>query len=300
MCLVWGQTDAEVAIMDVEKSRKILDELTEAHSLIQPQFWGEPLLIPQLKERIRDMRSRGLSIALNTNGLTLSDKVAEMLIEEGVGAVMVSIDATTPATLQVIRGVKQLHKIEDAVYRLMRVRGDKDKPRIGVSFTVQKENQHEEHEFIHRWAGVVDVVRIGEVFVGDTFPDAAPQRKRVPCPVLYDTLPIRNDGQAVICCLDPGGATDMGNVFEEGVAAVWHGEAFTKARKAHEEERWDDVPFCKNCNGWARYTYSEEIKGNLLIRRSPIYTYYNAIDRLDNWRPEIRGAHPGPHAIVNE
>ena len=81
----------------------------------------------------------------------------------------------------------------------------------------------------------------------------------------------------------------MGNVFQDGVKEVWHGEGYTRARRLHEAGDWDAIPFCKNCDVWAGYAYEEEVKGNLLIRRSPQFCYYNRIDRLESWGDHLRG-----------
>jgi hypothetical protein len=86
----------------------------------------------------------------------------------------------------------------------------------------------------------------------------------------------------------------MGNVFKEGLSAVWQGEAFAKVRYFHETGQWDKVPFCKGCNGWAQYEFEEEVRDGLLIRRSPQYTYYNKIERLKNWKGNLVGGHPAP------
>ncbi len=65
-------------------------------------------------------------------------------------------------------------------------------------------------------------------------------------------------GSVRLCCLDGVRATDMGNVFENSVHEIWQGEEFAKARYYHETAQWDKVPFCKGCNGWAQYEYTEE------------------------------------------
>ena len=95
---------------------------------------------------------------------------------------------------------------------------------------------------------------------------------------------MHNDGAVTICCLDGFKTTNVGNVFDEGVKAVWNGEEFAKVRYYHETGQWDKVPFCTNCNGWAQYEYEEEVRDGLLIRRSPEFTYYNRIERLKNWK----------------
>jgi MoaA/NifB/PqqE/SkfB family radical SAM enzyme len=289
MCPVWGSDDDNAidgvkGIMDAAASEKLLDEIAPAHPLIQPNMYGEPLLVPHLRERLKGIKARGISIAFNTNGLTLDDDLAKFMVDIELDSIFFSIDATSRTSLEKIRGIDKLEKVEAAVFRMLAARGDRVLPRIGVSFTLQEANKHEEQEFVERWSGIVDCVRISLLFEKGTFPGMAGQGKRLPCPTLYKTLPVHNDGTVTICCLDGFKDTNVGNVFKDGVKAVWHGEEFAKVRYYHETGQWDKVPFCANCNGWAQYEFKEEVRDGLLIRRSPEHTYYNRIDRLDNWK----------------
>lgn len=305
MCTVWGSGDDSAidsvsGSMDMAASRRILDELAAAAPLIQPNMYGEPLLAPNLRQRITDMKQRGMSIAMNTNGLTLSDSLAQFFVDQKIDSVMFSIDAVTKETLKKIRGIDKLEKLENAVLRMLRIRGELAQPRIGVSFTIQDNNRHEVDAFVKRWIGTVDVVRMGIIFLDGTFPDMDTPPKRTPCPALYNTMPIHNDGAVTICCLDGFKQTNVGNVFEQGVATVWQGEEFAKVRYYHETDQWEKVPFCRNCNGWAQYDMEEEIRDGMLIRRSPQYTYYNKIARLKNWQGPLLGGHPVPPASLVE
>src|SRR5258705_9674362 len=77
MCPVWGSDDDEAidsvkGIMNVDAARRMLDEMMAAKPLVQPSMYGDPLLIPDLRAGITDMKSRGMTIAFNTNGLTLN------------------------------------------------------------------------------------------------------------------------------------------------------------------------------------------------------------------------------------
>lgn len=299
MCTVWGSDDDEgidsvKGVMDINESKKILDELMSVSPLIQPNMYGEPLLAPNLKDQILNMKKRGMSVAMNTNGLTLTDELADFFVEHEVDSVMFSIDATTRETLKKIRGIHKLEKIENAVFRMLKARGDNVKPRIGVSFTIQDDNKHEEEDFVKKWVGVVDVVRMGVIFIDGTFPDMKTPDVRQPCPALYNTIPIHNDGVVTICCLDGFKETNVGNVFKDGIEKVWNGEELTKVRYYHETGQYDKVPFCSKCNGWAQYDFKEEVDDGILIRKSPQYTYYNKISKLDNWKDQLLGGHPEP------
>jgi MoaA/NifB/PqqE/SkfB family radical SAM enzyme len=299
MCPVWGVgDDDEIAsvtgIMPLERARRLLDEVASTRPMIAPSVYGEPLLIPNMRQIFADMKRLGMAIAMNTNGLTLSESTAQFFVDLRLDSIMFSIDAVTPQTLKKIRGIDKLQKIESAVFRMMKIRGEAEYPRIGVSITVQDDNRHELDAFLRRWVGVVDVVRTGNVFKDGTFPDLVAKGERQPCPAIYKTMPIHNDGSVRLCCLDGFRATDMGNVFETSVDEVWQGEAFAKVRYYHETAQWDQVPFCKPCNGWAQYDYEEEIRDGLLIRRSPEFTYYNRIDRLAAWKGNLLGGHQPP------
>jgi len=299
MCPVWGSADNDAiesvkGVMDLKASRRVLDEITAARPLIQPNMYGEPLLAPNLRERLADMKARGLTIAMNTNGLTLTDDLARFMVEVKVDSISFSIDAISREALLKIRGIDKLEKIEAAVFRMLAARGDKTFPRVSVSMTLQDANAHEEQAFVERWVGLVDCVRVGLIFENGTFPDMEVPEKRLPCPSLYQTMPIHNDGAVTACCLDGFKLTNLGNVFERGVQEVWQGEEFAKLRYFHETGQWDKVPICKDCNGWAQYEFEEEVRDGLLIRRSPQFTYYNRIDRLENWQGRLLGGHSAP------
>ncbi|TMI79765.1 MAG: hypothetical protein E6H04_09960, partial [Bacillati bacterium ANGP1] len=93
MCPVWGSPDNEaidsvVGVMDVEASRRLLDEIAVAKPLVQPNLYAEPLLAPKLRERLLEMKTRGLAVAMNTNGLTLTDDLAKFFVDTKVDAVL--------------------------------------------------------------------------------------------------------------------------------------------------------------------------------------------------------------------
>lgn len=303
MCPVWGSDDNAAqelvkGVMPLEESKKLLDEIMQAKPMLQPNMYGEPLLAPNLRERITDMKQRGISVAMNTNGLTLDEDLAKFFVDVKLDSIFFSIDAVTPAILKKIRGIRKLDRIEDAVHLMVKARGDAIYPRIGVSFTEQDDNRHERDAFVERWIGKVDCVRVGLVFMNGRFKDMPYPGPRKPCPAMYHTMPIHNDGQVTVCCLDGFKSTNMGNVFTDGgVEAVWNGEKFKKARYYHETGQWDKVPICKKCNGWAQYEFTEEVKDGYLIRTSPQFVYYNKIARLTNWQGALLGGHPEPKIL---
>src|SRR5206468_1036697 len=55
MCPVWGSEDNEAinsvkGIMDRQPSERLIEEIAPARPLVQPNMYGEPLLVPNLRE----------------------------------------------------------------------------------------------------------------------------------------------------------------------------------------------------------------------------------------------------------
>jgi radical SAM protein with 4Fe4S-binding SPASM domain len=297
MCVVHGDPedprykDYLKKSMPLERAKKILDELTDARPLVMPGMWSEPLMNPQFREHVAQIKAKGFPLAMNTNGLKMNRSMAEFIVEIGFDSVFFSVDAATSETLEKVRGIKRLDLLHKAVELLQEVRGSRAKPRIGVSMTLQPVNRHEREEFVARWVPLVDAVRIGEVWEEGKFSAVQTSGPGVPCGALYSTLAVNTNGNVSICCLDSFNGTSMGNVFEDGVRKVWHGPKLTAMRRLHEEGNWDKIPLCKNCDRWASYKYEEKVENGVLIRRCPEYTYYNRLDRLENWSPDLHGTH---------
>ncbi len=300
MCIVHGDPDNPKLKgflkkeVDLDKAFKVLEEVAPYTPLWMPSLWSEPLLAHGFKPFVSKIKELGMPLALNTNALNIRQELAEFLIEVDVGAICISVDAMTPETLLKVRGVNKLDKIKKAIQLLLNARGNDLSPRIGVSITVQDSNKHEEEDFISYWTEIVDFVRVGSLYAEGAF-DVETTTKRKACNALYNTMAIHANGNVSYCCLDGFADTSVGNVFEDGgVRAVWNGEKFNQVRKWHENGDWDNVPFCKNCDRWASYDFEEEVRDGLLIRKSPEYTYYNRLDRLENWTEKLSG---GLHKI---
>ena len=107
--------------------------------------------------------------------------------------------------------------------------------------------------------------------------------ERVPCELLYNSINIDYKGDVSLCCLDVFIEEKMGNVFDKGVKNVWLGEAFNKARSDHESGNFNSIKMCRKCDQWANYKFDEKKKDNYFIRESAIMTFYNRMDRLNNW-----------------
>lgn len=125
MCGQWGDTGiyragADAGVSDGERERnrireliglsrqmaladyvRLLDELAPSQPIIS-LFGGEPLLYPDILPLIREIKGRGLTCSIITNGWRL-EEMARDLVEVGIDSIMVSIDGT-PGVHDRIRG----------------------------------------------------------------------------------------------------------------------------------------------------------------------------------------------------
>ncbi len=270
--------------MPFDQAVKLFDELEGKDLTVTPSGVTEPLIQKNFFEYVSELNKRNIKITMNSNGFLINEKMANKLVNDyEIASIFISIDAMSSETLLKTRATKKIEKVNQAVFNLLEARGDKSSPRIGVSFTKEPANLHEEKAFIDYWIQHVDAVRVNELYILDG--GEGIQENRPPCPVLYDTLFIGPNGNARLCCLDVFDDTSVGNVLKTSVKDVWHGEKLNQIRKFHEAGEFHKVDFCKNCKDWPRYDFAKEYEeNNILIRKSKLLTYYNRMDRLDSWK----------------
>jgi len=77
-----------------------------------------------------------------------------------------------------------------------------------------------------------------------------PNECRTPCPRLWNSLNIHSNGIVVPCCIDWNELMPIGNIATHSAEEIWNCDAFNQLRELHKEERWDEIPLCKNCEVW--------------------------------------------------
>jgi radical SAM protein with 4Fe4S-binding SPASM domain len=279
-----------LGIMQGDSIIKVLDEVKEHRPTLSPSFWSEGLLNKKLfKMFVEEARARELPVEINTNALLITDEVAEFMVKH-LDQISISIDAVNKETLVKTRATDELEKIKKAVFLLLEKRGDRLRPRVVVSFSVEESNLDERDEFVEYWTQHVDAVRINEVYSDDRKIQkeiSAPER--YPCREIYDSMTIDYNGDVRICCLDGYRETNLGNVFKDSVYSVWHGEELQRIREVHETNNYEKYKFCQTCEQWAGFKITKErMENQLLVRGNDFTTYYNRVDRLDTWSNESK------------
>lgn len=106
---------------------------------------GEPLLNKELPRMISYLKARGTYVLFNSNGIALTEKRGQSLIDAGLDEYRLSMDGSSRETYAHVRGVDAFDKI----WRNIRAFTTKqraqnvNKPVVSLWFTAMRENLHE-------------------------------------------------------------------------------------------------------------------------------------------------------------
>ncbi|MBI3553518.1 MAG: radical SAM protein [Elusimicrobia bacterium] len=282
-----SMTEAQVAA--------IIDEIAPFKPSVTLNVANEPMIAPAFRYALRKIKEAGLSGTFNTNGLGLSEAIANLLVEIQYDSVTISVDAATSETLKLARGITNLDHLVKGVETLLRVRGDRPFPRVGTTFVITDYNYKELPAFLEFWKTRADFVRVTG-YIKDGRPDVSyipgwsreQLPERVPCKQIFRDIVIRANGDVTPCVITSENPDEntLGNIFRDGgVRGVWNGAAMQRLRDLHNGGKWDEIPFCGPCDYWVEtFNMKEEVKDGFLVRTpSPYTTFYNVVERLGSW-----------------
>lgn len=141
--------------MPLDREKRLLDELAAIGTFSVAFSGGEPFLRKDIFELFDYAHKVGLTTSVNSNGLLITDAVAEKIVQSGLDMIYLSLDGGVPETNDYIRGVKgSFDKTFTAIKRLKQAR--QDRPKIFINCTVNNRNVSELVQLVQlsREAGV--------------------------------------------------------------------------------------------------------------------------------------------------
>ena len=286
--------------MGEEQITALFDEVAPYNPSVTLNVANEPLVAKTFPFAVKTIKAKGLSGTFNSNGLTLTEELSQLLVDIQYDSVNISVDAATPETLKLARGITQLDKLINNVEMLLKIRGDKQYPRVGVTFVETDYNSHEIPMFLEFWKQRVDVIRMSG-YIQDLEPDVSKipgwgrddLPERIPCKQIFRDIVIRANGDVTTCVITSEQPdlpeSVLGNIFRDGgIRGVWNGDKMNRLRELHNSGRWNEISFCNPCDYWVEtFDVKEEVKDGFLIRKpSPYTTFYNVVDKMKNWDPK--------------
>jgi radical SAM protein with 4Fe4S-binding SPASM domain len=250
-------------IMPWDLFTKIIDEIAEVDKNVRiwMVFFGEALLLKRKKPSIFDMiayaKSKGLTdVVLNSNGNLLDHKAAKGLIESGLDALYIGIDAFKPETYVKVRVGGNYEKTVNNVVNLIELKKqmNSENPEVFVQFLEMDINTDEKENFIKFWTAQGTIVKIRPKVSWAGMINAPNlilgNEERWPCYWAMQTMSITDTGKVVTCAVDLDAKYVVGDVNEESLREIWNG-GLKKIRQLHISKKFEDLPkICRDCKDW--------------------------------------------------
>jgi MoaA/NifB/PqqE/SkfB family radical SAM enzyme len=124
-----------------EQFREIVDQFPVLDRVVLHGL-GEPLLNKDLPLMIRYLKDRGTYVLFNSNGILLTSKRGQALIDAGLDEYRLSMDGATREMYARVRGVDAFDKIWRNVSSFVTMQREQDasKPAVSLWFTAMREN----------------------------------------------------------------------------------------------------------------------------------------------------------------
>ncbi len=235
-------------VMEMDLYRKVVDEaalLGIPH--VRLHNYGESLIDRQLVEKIRHAKSRGIrEVGLISNGSLLTPTLARAIVEAGLDAINISVDAAGKEAFERTRVGLKYDRVIENIEGLVAAREalGARRPKLILSF-VRQDDSEAERAFIDKWSRTADKVHVTDLhnWAGTLH---AGSDVRFPCYRPWLTFTVLWDGRVALCCADFDASVVVGNLNEQAIADVWNGSRFRAVRLEHLARGGPAI--CGNCD----------------------------------------------------
>ena len=235
-------------VMDMALYRRIVDECAALGiTHVRLHNYGEPFIDRQLLEKVRYAKSRGIAeVGLISNGSLLTEDVARGVIEAGLDAINISVDAAGQEVFERTRVGLKYDRVIANIERLVRLRRElgRRRPKLILSF-VRQHNSEDERAFIEHWRGIADKIHVTDLhnWAGTLNRESD---VNYPCYRPWLTFTALWDGRVALCCADFDGRQILGDLRTSTIREIWNSEAYRRVRREHLETGGPDI--CRACD----------------------------------------------------
>ncbi len=235
-------------VMDMDLYKKVIDEcVTLGITHVRVHNYGEPFLDKQLVEKVRYAKERGIAeVGMISNGSLISEDIAQGMIDAGLDAINISVDASGKEVFESTRLNLDYDVVINNIETLVRLRkaSGRVRPKLILSF-VRQNNSVDEQQFIEHWRKIADKVHITDLhnWAGTL---NATSDVNYPCYRMWQTFTVLWDGRVSLCCADFDGRHILGDLRTSTIADVWNGPAYLGVRRQHLENGGPEI--CRSCD----------------------------------------------------
>lgn len=218
-------------------------------------FCGEPLLEPKLLLKMLAYGNEvGLkSLNINTNGMLLSNRIADQLLDAGVERIVIGVDGFTKRAYEEARCGGNRDLVYSQVEYLLTQRKLQENPaEVNVQFIRMACNEGELDDFIDYWLPKGATVKARNMLSwGGKFDSymVKVRENRIPCPWAMTMMHVFWDGRVPRCPGDTEGEESIGNAWDDSLQNLWR--KLGLYRDLHLQHEYDQLPQrCHDCTDW--------------------------------------------------
>ena len=233
--------------------KKIVDEGAEnGLCSIKFQYLSEPLADSKIIERIKYAKDKGiLDTMINTNATYLDEEMSHKILEAGLDDVFFSVDSIIPEKFNKIRVGADYHNVVENIKNIMRIKeeGGYKHVQTRVSMVLLPGTKTEEIEkYRNFWLPIVGTVGFDEwINHSSSHGEYSDYNPNFVCAMPFQRMFITYNGKCTPCCLDAKRQYVVGDVYENTVKEIWHGEKLTTMRELQKKGKYRDIELCRQC-----------------------------------------------------
>jgi MoaA/NifB/PqqE/SkfB family radical SAM enzyme len=235
-------------IMDMALYRRIVDECAALGiTHLRLHNYGEPFIDRQLLDKVRYAKARGIAeVGMISNGSLLTEDVTRGMIEAGLDAINISVDASGKEVFETTRVGLKYDRVIANIERLVRLRTElgRRRPKLILSF-VRQNNSADEQAFIEHWRAIADKIHITDLHNWAGTLNRASD-VNYPCYRPWLTFTALWDGRVSLCCADFDGRQILGDLRSSTIEEIWNSDAYRQVRREHLESGGPEI--CRSCD----------------------------------------------------
>jgi hypothetical protein len=242
------EMDRKQGVMDMALFEKVADECAALGiEHVRMHNYGEPFVDRSLVDKVRYAKQAGIpQVGMISNGSLITEEAARGMIEAGLDAINISVDASGKDVFEKTRVGLKYDKVIGNIERLVRLRAEagKARPKLILSF-VRQHDSEDEQAFIEHWRRIADKIHVTDLH---NWAGTLNQQSEVnyPCYRPWLTFTALWDGRVSLCCADFDGRTILGDLRTQTIQEIWNSDAYRAVRRQHLESGGPDI--CRSCD----------------------------------------------------
>lgn len=226
---------------------------------------GEPLLVPDIGERIKFAKNHGFEyIHMFTNGSLLNAQAALGILQSGLDSLTISVDSPVKEKYEKIRVGLNFDVVFENIKNfnaLKRQQQSSRRPLVRINMVTMKNNAQDRKLFRKMFGPYADIVEIIDSHnfaggVNEYGENEYTQSVRFPCYLMFYKIIVDANGTVRKCSIDYSGSSHIGNLNNQTIEEILRSPGVIKLK--NQMLNYDfSAPGCENCtfkeSWWVNY-----------------------------------------------